>query len=436
MRALPFALAKRQDRRSMRHFCTRILLALALLPAAACVFGGGGGGGGGGTPLPRSQTSFEEPERAPETETPATVAAALSPEYQPANVVSADTPLASRIVPARGTLPAVPETLLVAPDAASAEKEFEGEGLAFARGEGKSTVWVPKAEALEFDVLVDLPVFGKVTAGQVVLNARVEPYVAALLASKKPDAPREWMGSIESVATGSHLGYTLHEVLKSRLLPQDFPRTYYTDTQTGSENRRKELKLGLREGKYVDVFRNDGHCKGCGNREHFVDSNWLWGDPSHCDGCKRGEHRVWRQPETRDVPAGTLDMLSAVYLARTMVREARTEERLFMVDGLKLWDVELRQGVKRRIEVPAGKFDCVEMRLKSQVPPGEPPPKSGFAGLFGLKGTIQVWLDAKYGVPVQIQGEFPIKLISSNLDVYVVLKGYRGAPAGFAPAER
>jgi hypothetical protein len=129
-------------------------------------------------------------------------------------------------------------------------------------------------------------------------------------------------------------------------------------------------------------------------------------------------------------------MLSGVYLARTMVREGRTEDRLFMVDGLKLWDVELRQGVKRRIEVPAGKFDCVEVRLKSTVPPGEKPPKSGFAGLFGLQGTIQVWLDAKSGVPVQIQGEFPIKLISSNLDVYVVLKGHRGAPAGFAPAAR
>jgi Protein of unknown function (DUF3108) len=406
----------------MRPFCTRIVLALALVPGAGCVFGGG-------APSPQTRSSADEPERAVPTPSSVAVAAAITPEFGPAPVISADAPLALADSPSRDAQPS-------APAAAEPEKEFEGEGLAFSRGAGKSSVWVPKAEVLEFDVLVDLPVFGKVTAGQVVLSARVEPYVAGLLSSKQPDAPRDWTGSIESVATGSHLGYTLHEVLKSRLLPQAFPRMYYTDTQTGSENRRKELKLGTQDGKNVDVYRNDGHCKSCNNREHFVDSNWLWGDPSHCDGCKRGEHRVWRPTKTREVPEGTLDMLSAVYLARTMVREGRTEETLFMVDELKLWDVQLRQGARRRIEVPAGNFDCVEMRLKSSVPPGEPPPKSGFAGLFGLKGTIQVWLDAKYGVPVQIQGEFPIKLLSSNLDVYVQLKSFRGAPKGFGPQPR
>ncbi len=402
----------------MQRLCTRIILAAALLPGPACLFGGGSDSGPrtGEPPRPTSSTTAPVPVQAIEADAPAPTLSADGPAAALAIPLSADTPVDSPAQPA----------------ADAAEKEFEGEGLAFQRSEGQLGVWVPKAETLEFDVLVDLPVFGKVTAGQVVLSARVEPYVPGLLASSKPDAPREWMGSVESVATGSHLGYTLHEVLKARLLPQAFPRMYYTDVQTGSENRRKELKLGTKEGKYVDNYRNDGHCKGCNNREHFIDSNWLWGKPSHCDGCKRGEHRVWRPDKTRDVPEGTLDMLSAVYLARTMVREGHMQETLSMVDELKLWNVQLTQGEKKRLEVPAGKFDCVEVRLKSSVPPGEPPPKDGFEGLFGLKGTIQVWLDARYGVPVQIQGEFPIKLLSSNLDVYVQLKGFRGSAKGFA----
>ena len=403
----------------MRRFCTWIGILLALLTGTACIFGGGGAsatrsGSGGGSP-PRS--GYGEQVLAVEADAPLLRAEPDGFALQTATVQSADTPVAASAPIAAG----------------SAEKAFEGEGLSFQRGSGKSGVWVPKSETLEFDVLVDLPIFGKVTAGQVVLSARVEPYVAALLATKEPGAPREWMGSIESVATGSHLGYTLHQVLKSRILPQAFPSTYYTDTQTGSENRRRELKLGTQDGKSVDVYRNDGHCKGCTNREHFIDSNWLWGKPSHCDSCKRGEHRVWRPARSREVPAGTLDMLSAVYLARTMVREGRSEETLQMVDELKLWNVQLAQGEKKRIEVPAGRFDCVEMRLKSSLPPGEPPPKNGFEGLFGLKGTIQVWFDARCGVPVQIQGEFPIKLLSSELDVYVQLKGFRGAPREFAP---
>jgi len=395
----------------MRHLRNQIAIVLAVLPGASCIFGGGS------EPGPRTGEPSTQSWSSGESDSAAFAAEAPDAVTTPVFALSADSPQGA---PARAI------------DAA-AEPEFEGEGLSFERPGGKLAVWVPKGERLEFDVLVDLPVFGKVTAGQVVLSARVAPYVAGLAATPQPGAAREWMGSIESVATGSHLGYKLHHELKSRLLPQAFPQLYYTDTQTGSENRRRELKLGTQDGKVVDVYRNDGHCKGCNNREHFIDSNWLWGKPSHCDGCKRGEHRVWRPVKTRDVPEGTLDMLSAVYLARTMVREGRASETLTMVDELKLWNVEVTQGVKKRLEVPAGRFDCVEVRLKSSLPPGEPPPKDGFEGLFGLKGTIQVWLDARYGVPVQIQGEFPIKLLSSNLDVYVQLKSFKGVPKGFAP---
>jgi hypothetical protein len=403
----------------MQRLCTRIAIVAALLPGAACIFGSGSSPNPrtGEPPLPVASTATAGDTLAIEAHAPALAASADAQSQQPVLVLSADSPAET---------PAQPES-------GAADTDFEGEGLAFQRSAGKLAVWVPKSEKLDFDVVVDLPVFGEVTAGQVVLSARVEPYSAGLLATRQPGTTREWMGSVESVATGSHLGYTLHEELKARLLPQTFPRVYYTDTQTGSENRRKEIKLGTREGKLVDSYKDDGHCKGCNNREHFVDSNWLWGKPSHCDGCKRGEHRIWHTEKTREVPEGTLDMLSAVYLARTMVREGRTEETLSMVDELKLWNVQLSQGRQKRIEVPAGRFDCVEVRLKSSVPPGEPPPKDGFEGLFGLKGTIQVWLDARYGVPVQIQGQFPIKLLSSNLDVYVRLKGSRGTPKGFRP---
>lgn len=408
----------------MQRLCTRIAIVAALFWGAACIFGGGS------PPTPRTSEPARPitAEATPEPAVPVEADLAL-PERNAAPAAASPQP-ETPVQPAQPALSEAPAQ----PESAAPEKEFEGEGLAIERGEGKLAVWVPKAERLAFDVVVDLPIVGKVTGGEVVLSARVEPYVAGLLAAKTADAPRTWMGSVESVATGSALGYTLHEELKSRLLPQAFPRVYYTDTQTGSENRRKELKIGLQEGKYVDVYRNDGHCKGCNNREHFVDSNWLWGKPSHCDGCKRGEHRVWRPSKTRDVPDGTLDMLSAVYLARTMVREGRLEETLQLVDELKLWNVQLTQGARKRIEVPAGKYECIEVRLKSSVPAGEPAPKDGFEGLFGLKGTIQVWLEAKTGVPVQIQGEFPIKLISSNLDVYVKLREHRGAPKEFAAA--
>jgi hypothetical protein len=53
-----------------------------------------------------------------------------------------------------------------------------------------------------------------------------------------------------------------------------FPATFYTDTQSGSENRRRELRIGTKDGALTAVFPSDGHCKGCKNKEHFVESKW------------------------------------------------------------------------------------------------------------------------------------------------------------------
>ena len=43
--------------------------------------------------------------------------------------------------------------------------------------------------------------------------------------------------------------------------------------------------------------------------------------------------------QTREIPPGTLDMLSAVYLARTMVREGVENVSFPLVDKQKLWNV-------------------------------------------------------------------------------------------------
>jgi hypothetical protein len=186
----------------------------------------------------------------------------------------------------------------------------------------------------------------------------------------------------------------------------------------------------VQDGKHLSWYRNDGHCKGCQNREHFVEGTWFWQKPSHCEKCKRPEHRVWREPKAREIPPDTVDMLSAVYLARSLLREGRESEEILLLDRQRLWRVRLRAGVRRVVETPAGRFECREVRLETTLPPGEEPTDSGFEGMFGLQGTIGVWLDARYGVPVQITGDFPASFLGS-LDVLVQLKSYRGTPLGF-----
>jgi hypothetical protein len=132
------------------------------------------------------------------------------------------------------------------------------------------------------------------------------------------------------------------------------------------------------------------------------------------------------------VPPGTADMLSAVYLARSVVAEGQSGASFPLLDKQALWQVSVERGRRKRVEVPAGRFDCVEMRLKTTLPPGEPADGRTFEGLFGIHGTIQIWMDAATGVPVLISGSLPVPVLG-DLDVRVELKSYRGTPAGFAP---
>lgn len=328
------------------------------------------------------------------------------------------------------------------------------------RGEGFDPLRIPRDERLEFEVSVDT-FLGDISAGKVALSSGTEPYnpglpfagassrggdpsgtSAAPSAADKPGAgtrrdggaggDAQIVGWIRSVAEGSYLGYTLHHELEARHLPQAWPSAIYTDRQSGTENRQRELKLGLLDGKPTEVYRSDGHCKGCSNPQHFVESAWLWGKPYHCSKCKRAEHRVWDPPEKREMPPGTVDLLTAVYLARDLVREGRASSTFPVLDRMKLWDVTVERGKTKSVDVPSGTFRCVSVQLKTAVPPGEKVDKDGFSGLFGIRGTIQIWMDEKSGVPVLIAGELPVPVIK-HLEVNVRLAAHHGTPPEFKP---
>jgi hypothetical protein len=216
---------------------------------------------------------------------------------------------------------------------------------------------------------------------------------------------------------------------------------FYTDSQRGSENRNRELKIGIRDGNPVADFRSDGHCKGCNNQEHFNDAKWIWGKPEHCKKCKALEHRVWKDPVSRNVPAGTVDMLSAVYLARTLVRENIAEGTIPVIDRQKVWEVHLTRGGKKLVETEAGTFDCQEIKLDTkflaeQNDKEEESNSKQFQGLFGIQGSIHIWLEAHSGVPVLIEGELPVPLpFVDKLDVRVRLKSAKGVPEAFKPVK-
>jgi hypothetical protein len=227
----------------------------------------------------------------------------------------------------------------------------------------------------------------------------------------EPVEPGGEMAAIKLFASGSYLWYSLESTLETRILPQDWPRVSYQSVSKSSQTRRREVLLGKKDGATTSSYRGD---------------------------TKRGAPegtRIWRPAKERTVPEGTLDMLTAVFQARTLIREKQETLTFPLIDKDRVWNLRLRRGEERRMETTAGTFfDVVEVVLEPEPYPGEALVEKAerFEGVFGINGTIHLWVEKKTGVAVRIQGDLPIgEVITLGIDV--VLDSYSDTPEDFAP---
>lgn len=286
----------------------------------------------------------------------------------------------------------------------------------FTPAAGSVSVLLPRDERLVYRVGLDLTVWesdvGTVTQTCTVTEQPVPLMLSGTLRSGGEAA------AIRLDAEGEYLTYELESTLETRVLPQEWPRVYYQQrSKSGRGLRRREVMLGLRDGASTSSYR---------------------GDTSK--GAPPGE-RIWRPERVRSVPEGTIDMLTAVFMARTLIREGAEELTFPLIDTDRLWLLELKRGKEARMETGAGLFDVVEVVLEPKPYPGEvldEKKEKKFAGVFGIQGSIHLWVERRSGVAVRIQGTLPVGgedgLIKVGIDV--VLDKFSGTPADFAPLPR
>jgi len=353
--------------------------------------------------------AFEQVPDAP----PEPVAAPAAPSEPP---VAAQEPVAEAPAPAR--------------DARLDDPRLAGM-FVFERGDGLMPVLVARDEELKMNVRVRLGIAGSPRLGTVVMRSKVVTNRASVLVRGADGEAKGERAELVAFAKGGNSLYYLEEERKSLLLPQDWPRIKHTSVQTGTENRKREQELGLGEEAWFTRFRADHHCGGCELKQHFVEPTWAWQDAEHCKKCKRAEHRVWREWQERPLPEGSVDMVTAVTLGRSMLLLGEREMRFPLIDEEELWELTIRTGRSERIEVDAGRFDATEILLETRPAPGEDAKPENFKGLFGIHGTVSIWFDSKTGVPVRISGTVPLGPFT--LDARVELDSFRGTPAGFGP---
>jgi Protein of unknown function (DUF3108) len=276
------------------------------------------------------------------------------------------------------------------------------------RAPGQTPLLVPRDERLQYEVRLSL---GLVDArvGTVTLASSVEPYRRSLLRPGTGPAAGKETGVLRARAFGEYTFYTLDHNLETRLLPQAWPRLSATSDQQGTEKRRNELLLGERAGLPGGTYR---------------------ADTKH--GAPKGT-RVWGQPSEVIAPLGALDSLSSILLLRTMSRDQIASERLVMVDKNRCWQVELSLGEITALDLPAGRFAARPVSLTTSPwrPAGseQPVEPAEFSGPFGIRGDIQLWVEANTGVPILIQGNLPAGPI--NIDIAIRLEKHSGTPDNF-----
>ncbi|MCC7014727.1 MAG: DUF3108 domain-containing protein [Planctomycetes bacterium] len=314
----------------------------------------------------------------------------------------------------------------------SAKSERAAAGpLIVDRGPTRSALHFPRDEELVYDVSIDLGVLGAPSVGSVVLNARVLPFARGVAGEGEPQLEQ---AIVSARARGEYQVYTLDETITTRYRPVGFPRILHESIQRGTENRHRELSIGTRDGQALSSYRSDGHCRGCKDEAHYVAPLFFWNERQHCSGCKSAEHRVWRDAKEKTLPAGTLDMVSAVILARTVVAQGEDRAAFTLLDRDKLWEVEITRGKRETRTVSAGRFELVEVVLSTRPPEGEKEREEDFQGLFGLHGNISIWMHQDSGVPVEIAGTLPAGIL--ELDVRIQLERFSGTPPSFSALEK
>ncbi|NOT30380.1 MAG: DUF3108 domain-containing protein [Planctomycetes bacterium] len=280
----------------------------------------------------------------------------------------------------------------------------------FAPLAGAPSVAIPREERLTYKAYLDLSVMtshvGTVTQTCTVAEQPV-PLILAQPAGSAGDA-----ASIKLEAAGSYFLYKLESTLETSILPQEWPRLLYQQVSKSSRGtRRREVLVGLRDGAHTASYRGDTK-----------------------KGAPEGT-RIWRVAQERAVPEGTLDMLTAVFMARALIREKRESMTFPLIDNTRLWNLTLRRGKERRMETGAGEFDVVEVVLEPAPYPGESLEEKTkqFQGVFGIHGSIHLWVDKNTGIAVRIQGKLPISDGLITLGIDVVLDSYSGTPPEFAP---
>ncbi|MGE4619635.1 MAG: DUF3108 domain-containing protein [Planctomycetota bacterium] len=227
---------------------------------------------------------------------------------------------------------------------------------------------------------------------------------------------------------GERFGYKIDQRIVTVLDSTGVQPISFFNMQRGSEHHTKKLIFGNEQIEYL----KQSHCRGedCNKPEHRV-SEVAWKGPipwgtekSHCTekDCKNPKHEIWSVRETHVVDEPYVDLLTAIYVARTATFPSDGKPLLIpVVNDDSRWLVKVEPLKQEKLIVPEGEYEAIELSLTPYASDGDQ--KKRFQGLFGIHGTLRVWIDSITGKPLLIEGTLPISILNLKARIELISSG-------------
>ena len=217
-------------------------------------------------------------------------------------------------------------------------------------------------------------------------------------------------------ARGARLGYILDNRLTTVLDADGLP-ILHRNEQQGTERRHKKIEFSEGGARFARLK----HCNSsdCENSKHMVDAVDFvgfipWGTKEvHCEekSCTHRDHYAWQYQKDHKFEGPYFDLLSAVFVARGLDFEVGDKpQTIAVVSDKELWLVDVYAQKAEKLKVKAGEFDALCLVLEPRPAPGSNG-KERFEGLFGLKGSLRIWVEKTTGRPVLIEGDLPFAFL-------------------------
>lgn len=131
----------------------------------------------------------------------------------------------------------------------------------------------------------------------------------------------------------------------------------------------------------------------------------------------------WEKGSTFPIHDMVNDILFTLYFARDIGDEVGKSEHYWFVEKSYVWKTVVTVSGEKRLDLGrAGEFDALKVTIEPDYS-AQPEKGEKFAGLFGVEGSLEVWVDRKTRIPLIVRGRVPFAYVLRPT-VSVILQDY------------